>query len=67
MTNGVIFIILGIFYMAAGTHEWSFFSHSEMFSFKEVSILGIVVMLVGCIICSIEIATKEIVKTLKEK
>lgn len=66
MPNSLIFLILGVLYILTGHYEWSFFS-CEMYSFKEISILGVAITLVGSIICSIEIATKEIVKTLKEK
>jgi hypothetical protein len=66
MSKGSVFIILGIIYMVGGSFEWSLFSN-EMFSFKEVSLIGVAVMLVGCIICSIESVTEVIIKTLKEE
>jgi multisubunit Na+/H+ antiporter MnhG subunit len=66
MLKGSVFILLGIIYMVGGSLGWGLF-YSEMFSFKEVSLLGVAVMLVGCVMCSIESATGDIIKTLKEK
>lgn len=66
MSKGSVFIILGIIYMAAGKGQWDLFS-SEMFSFKEISLIGVAVMLVGCVMCSIESVTEAIIKTLKEE
>lgn len=65
MRVGSLFIILGIIYICGGTHEWSWFE-SGVLTFKEINFIGVITMLFGCLIMTIETVGDNIVEALKK-
>ncbi len=66
MRAGVLFTILGIIYMWGGTYEW-YGLENDVFTFKEINFIGIITMLFGCLMLTIEKAGDDIIKALKKE
>ena len=65
MNSGALLIIFGMMSMWGGYFEWEV-ARSQIFTFKESTLVGGFMLLMGCLICTIETAAHRVVKAIKE-
>lgn len=65
MKSGMSLIIFGTIFMWGGYLEWEVL-RDPLFTFKEGTVIGGFMILIGCLVCTVETAAGEIVKAIKE-